>query len=1394
MTTDLYKKLADDLINNDDLIHPVTSGLDYINKYYGKTYTRPTTATQQATQAHPYLNTEQVSTLQQASNTHRYWAEQATQGKAPEGYGDEVWNTEWADYYDYLVQGGDDLSKVVEARDIHQAWVDEMSRGNDPGNIGTIEEQQASVDFYNSILKAGGYEETQPSQAAQTMAQYLQSPASGIGMLSRALPAAEKVIEPLTEWQTKPTAAVFTTPQWYLSKSKEERQGIAQRYAEEVVPLIEQLQDKPSLQNLFNLWVGVKFKPYQEGGSLREEYEKLPEGEKIAVEIASDLPLYISGGVAAGTAKAAITGTGTASKVARGTLTVLGAIESKPPTTTGFPGISEMVAAQHDSSKVSALISKLKVGALNPMSKAKTDPEKAAIAWRTLHDDMSPSFASLDMDGVLIRSQPFKVSGEGLVGNISRKTGTGKVYIQEVLEFPDRFVLSETQRAEVDAIEAILMGQFEKETAAGVAVKATKLKPGQRYFPRFVKEIRDLETQALQEIKKAGGRRPGVKPGSFRDRYYQEVLDGIKAGKVYTNDYRAALEMRLTAGNKAIADKMWTDYLAPLGKTPSEKVAPKILTAAKEAQAQSKGITRFIEVANRALRGEKIPTATLKAQENKFPELGAELRNALGDKTKLRTVLNKAKQLAPSLKEASAKAKGARTVAMRKARTPILGKEGSINLAGLNGKIFPIEISEPSNAMIRASTESSRVLEQMARVNALARMGQTAVDQGFMMLQVQMTLFDNPRAWARAFVNTFKTLKNPANTRRWFAGHRNTRDFITQSGGAPFTGTEFTEATRTGGLLSKPSKILKIPQRFAQAFDDAINTARIMQTESKKAIQELKLGHEIKPASREATELVTTVDNMVGLSSLTRLGVSRFTEQIMRNVLYAPRYYGAFVNLVVSAFKGGVAGDIARQALAKYTIGTASFMTALAYATGQGDKVTSGKIFNPTKSDFMTVEIGGVHVGLGGPYIAAARLLSGMITAAEDDPSKFASTDPHDNPILRYGYGRSSPVAGAVIDYATGENYLGQTLRTPMDYLEEFITKTFPFWASDVLADTIREGEFPKGGWQKGLAEWWGLRSWLVTYREKAKEYANEQIKNIPEDMVMDWQKGIDLTYDDLNNEQRAWLLEQYADYKELKDKADEESLRFESDYGYAKELATEELETAYQSDLRDLANYVLSGETSIPDYIDQSSYLRDARYDGTVILGMIEQKMPDEDTESLEKWLEENQKPEDKAYEEYGELRANPPKKAGVPDWDAWKENLNEYFESQTPEVQDYILRRRDDWIKSLPEEAQKIERLIFDMENHSLMETYYNIPKEESGQRTSFRESYPEFDAALFILGRVSGLRTDAAFSIVLNYSNQYGVPITPVMSGGKSATSGKTSTSGISGTGSSYLDKWY
>ncbi len=97
-----------------------------------------------------------------------------------------------------------------------------------------------------------------------------------------------------------------------------------------------------------------------------------------------------------------------------------------------------------------------------------------------------------------------------------------------------------------------------------------------------------------------------------------------------------------------------------------------------------------------------------------------------------------------------------------------------------------------------------------------------------------------------------------------------------------------------------------------------------------------------------------------------------------------------------------------------------------------------------------------------------------------------------------------------------------------------------------------------------------------------------------------------------------------------------------------------------------------------------------------------------------IEKWVGENQKPEDKAVDAYQEYRANLIQKADLPkDWDRIEAQLEAYLSRYSKPIRDYVRTMVNRWINDLPENARNVELMrLQGIEDETWWDNYRGPP----------------------------------------------------------------------------------
>lgn len=405
---------------------------------------------------------------------------------------------------------------------------------------------------------------------------------------------------------------------------------------------------------------------------------------------------------------------------------------------------------------------------------------------------------------------------------------------------------------------------------------------------------------------------------------------------------------------------------------------------------------------------------------------------------------------------------------------------------------------------------------------------------------------------------------------------------------------------------------------------------------------------------------------------------------------------------------------------------------------------------DPRSSDFGKIRIGNTRLDPWAGFQPIARLIAQIITGERKTATGRVQDIARMETMERFFRSKASPVFGLAWDIIEGETFIGEALSLEAEGVgEQVYQRLTPLFIQDLI-DAIKEE-----GWIGGfiaIPAAFGVGA--VTYPGSLDAY-ERHIPEIPSDMLLDWQEAIQmgggrLAYENLNVLQKAWLRRYCESIGDTPERKEVGTYNFYE----AQSKTYEEFEVLLNEELRDVVTAYQTGKISLSDYIEQSEYTRN-KYFGQASrlwLDAMREKLDPLLHKNLERWHEEEIKPEDAAYEEYMTLRANPPRVGGVPDWDAWDKALSKFLDGQTEESKNYIEQRRIDWINNLPEDRQPIERLILDCE--SILDDYYAI---ESNKRMDYRDRHPEVDARLIIL---RGLKPRSGLEAARALLQKYGI----------------------------------
>ncbi len=374
-------------------------------------------------------------------------------------------------------------------------------------------------------------------------------------------------------------------------------------------------------------------------------------------------------------------------------------------------------------------------------------------------------------------------------------------------------------------------------------------------------------------------------------------------------------------------------------------------------------------------------------------------------------------------------------------------------------------------------------LGTVSDVNTLARFMMTGMDWGAGMVQGLPVLLMRPDVWAKAQYKTLETFWVNRKASYAYLNMAENQAIIRESimAGKPLVvgGSEFTETMGKGGLMGKVTSAPGLRrtarplfERYALAFDTFGNVARI---EMYKALRPMAKTPEDLPV------IIDFINKMTGVRSGVVTGATQ--RQIEGSLLlFAPRYFRATMSLMSDVFRGGLRGTLARRMMASMLASGALFYYGVCKALGQEPN------FNPRTSKFMTVEIGGSHIGFGSIWVSMARMFAGVVATGSDKPENLLKLSRDDNPLVQFISGRLAPMTGSALDIIVGKTYVGENLEDPNGFLgkdwgkigKEVVARNLlPFWLDAQLSEN------PRPGLASIPAEMFGLRSWALQPWEK---------------------------------------------------------------------------------------------------------------------------------------------------------------------------------------------------------------------------------------------------------------------------------------------------------------------
>jgi hypothetical protein len=701
---------------------------------------------------------------------------------------------------------------------------------------------------------------------------------------------------------------------------------------------------------------------------------------------------------------------------------------------------------------------------------------------------------------------------------------SGKVVekpLGDVIQFRSRYdFTNDTELLKLfERGDRLLDEAFAMMKEAGVPIKELAINTVEgsgldHYWPRFVQAIRQVE----KSVSPTGGKKIGGKPGFTYTRLHEYQEEALKNGVKYfgtgaKDPFSEVLETYLRGAMKSVADQRLANKLKPLGTTIGERMG-------KEAFRQVKITGKMVKkgsIAAYMLKqiidpSKEAPTYAIRQIESFNPTIARDIRRAQLLPNPTDELIRIQKRLDNMLDDARDELRQARNVTqdLHRSATSNFGMS-SVRQPGLTGQLFTNEVAGIITKQIGIE-DSNIMLKSASNVGSLVRAGSLTLDWGFPMLQGAMVLTNAPITWVKASFQSLKALAVPRT--RWnYLAKADTQEVLRTFGGRLQIGSnEFLEALQPGTLgrrsgsiqriaelAGKPLPVVKVglgrlPSwtvdqtfgRFGTSFEIFFDVSRI------------EMAKGLMPAIRSGqvgvAEAASHINKMTGIISSRALGVGASQREMESAMIFlAPRWTRAVTGMAGMALQGGWSGDQAFLALSKFFAGTTLLYSGFAKLLGQKIKLDPrSQADGGDGGKFMTVEIGGSTVGLGGKPLSMARLLLRM----RSDPENAIEY------LERWYRGQGAPATSIGWDIISGETYMGEPLRSPegtwdiWEILKQEGSRLAPFWAQAEMDD-------PRPTWPGRIGEFAGLRSWPLQPSEKLEDFRDELAAQIPRERLM---------------------------------------------------------------------------------------------------------------------------------------------------------------------------------------------------------------------------------------------------------------------------------------------------
>lgn len=681
--------------------------------------------------------------------------------------------------------------------------------------------------------------------------------------------------------------------------------------------------------------------------------------------------------------------------------------------------------------------------------------------------------------------------------------------------------------------------------------------------------------------------------------------------------------------------------------------------------------------------------------------------------------------------------------AQSRALTGRRGERSGITLGpGLSRIIFPEANLKVLENMLGPSNQ---VMQSISRVAAIPRLTQAGLlDMGQGGIQMATVFFRRPQNWARGMGAGFREVFSPGSFQRSVAESPIAREAIAHD--VQVVGSfEPVEAIVGGGILEKAggTRVGKVVTALARAFDASIGTTKVWEYDALARISR-KAGE----SPDELFRIGSYINTKLGTTNTREMGLSATQRSAESGIgFFSPRYTRSIPGFLAWTMSNGIPAKDARESLFLLMLGGAGTFYGLARASGLSHDETVHRLDPRSRGQFLSIPVFGNEVGFGSAWRSYIKLMGDM-ARLDSWPTDSWDNAALNNPIARFLRSRSSPVTGTLIDFLTGEDFIGREVSIQgfiddpalmLDYASESL---LPFGLDSMME--ARGGL--KGRLATFAAEFVGGRAFpessFVRF-ERAQEDEFKRRKRGGEFSDFD-------SYEDLraSNNAAANEIDASSAVVAAQQELDEsQERRRETDKGRffdAREQVLDEFRVEQDRDDQNLSSFFASaGEAGLDPqrYRElQSERLRDSfqrreqiKVDFAIEFERETGKAP---TGSVNAAVEE--------FFSVDAARFTDPVTRDIDP--AFYDVRDRAFAGLSPADRDSAFAIINKNRTPIQRDLENLRRQPFDQDGTSL-DDYYSIPSDDREKRDRWRRRNPKGDAILFVTGSVGTLIRSAS-----------------------------------------------